>query len=408
MEDLLDALLFDSEPGSERRAELEDRLGENPDLADAWTHWCRVRARLREDLRDRLSDRRLLVLYVLAEEGHDEALTAEERAALDAAREDLARALDESPALEQIVERIRAERADFEEAWAAHADALETPSDAESAASEAASAGREAGRTDRAPRSPRSRESSAARRWTGRLAMAALVALIAVAALLLWPEASPTTTVTVADGATRVVTLDDGSTVRLAGPARLAYPTDRPDDAPRRVTLREGRAFFDVPRGGDGSSFVVETPTATATVLGTQFGVMTAADTTEVVLASGSVRVGPAGANGDGVVLTPGQKSWVARSEAPAAPTETDLTRALEWTGLFVFRSVPLASIADRLGRRYDVQIAVADALADEPITGTFEREQSVRQILDALAATLGAEVQRDGDRYRLRPSPSE
>lgn len=408
MEDLLDALLFDSTPGSERRAELEERLEENSDLATAWTHWCHVRACLREGLRDRLSDRRLLVLYVLAEEGHDEALTAEEREALDAAREDIERVFEESPALEHVVERIREERADFEEVWAAHADSLETAPDGEPAASEAAAPRREAERTDRAPRSPRSQGTSAVRRWTGRLAMAALVALIAVAALLFWPEASPTTTVTVADGATRTVTLDDGSTVRLAGPARLSYPTDRPADTPRRVTLRDGRAFFDVPRREDGSSFVVETPTATATVLGTQFGVRTAADTTEVVLASGSVRVAAAESDEEGVVLSPGQKSWVARSGAPAAPTATDLTQALEWTGLFVFRAVPLASIADRLERRYDVQVTLADALADEPITGTFEREQPVRQILDALAATLGAEVQRDGDQYRLVARQSE
>jgi ferric-dicitrate binding protein FerR (iron transport regulator) len=402
MEDLLDALLFDPDPAPERREKLEARLDDDPDLAAAWAQWRRVRTHLRERLDERLSDRRLLVLYVLTEAGHTEALTDEEHAALAAARDDIERALDHHPALEDVAERIREECADFEAAWAAHAEPLGAPADAQPASREPGEQATE--RVDRAPRSPRSRDASTRTRWTRRLALAVLVAGVAVLTLLFWPGGPSTTTVTVADGSTRTVPLADGSTVRLVGAARLSYPASWPEDGPRRVSLREGRAFFDVPRRPDGASFVVETPTATTTVLGTQFGVRVAADTTEVVLASGSVQVD--GATDEPVVLEPGQRSWVAASGAPAAPTPTDLTEALEWTGLFVFRAAPLSSIADRLGRHYDAQITVADALADEPITGTFEREQPVRQVLDALAATLGAEVRRDGEQYRLVPRP--
>jgi ferric-dicitrate binding protein FerR (iron transport regulator) len=190
------------------------------------------------------------------------------------------------------------------------------------------------------------------------------------------------------------------------GPATFTHPAEQ--EAPiRQVTLDRGRAFFDVqPRTR--TSFQVHTPTAVATVLGTQFGVTTAADTTEVVLASGSVRVDPADASGSrAVVLEPGQRSWVAKGDAPASPSPVDLTAALEWTGLFVFRSVPMDAVAQRLGQRYDVHITAAPALADEPITGTFEREQPVQQVLSALAATLGAEVQQqEKGHYRLVPTP--
>lgn len=409
MEDLLEALLFDPDPAPDRREELEKRLDDDPQLAAAWARWRRVRTHLRERLQARLSDRRLLVLYVLAEEGYTEALTKEEQHALDTARDDIERALDELPALEHVVERIREEQADFEAAWAAHAESLGTPADGGAidgtpAAREPATSEAATQRTDRAPRSPRSRASSTRTQWTRRLALAVLVVGVAVMALVFWPDGPAATTVTVEDESTRTVTLPGGSTVRLAGAARLSYPTSWPDDGPQRVSLREGRAFFDVPRRPDGPSFVVETPTTTATVLGTQFGVVAAADTTEIVLASGSVEVG--GADDEHVVLEPGQKSWVAQSEAPAPPTSTDLTDALDWTGLFVFRTVPLSSIADRLSRHYDVQITVADALADEPITGTFERQQPAREVLDALAATLGAEVQREANQYRLAPRP--
>jgi ferric-dicitrate binding protein FerR (iron transport regulator) len=47
----------------------------------------------------------------------------------------------------------------------------------------------------------------------------------------------------------------------------------------------------------------------------------------------------------------------------------------------------------------------VAESLADEPVTGTFERSQPVREVLDALSTTLGGEVQHRDTTYRLVPA---
>jgi ferric-dicitrate binding protein FerR (iron transport regulator) len=406
MEDLLDALLFGDDLSSEDRSSIQDRLDERPGLAKAWAHWRAARRRVRDRLQERLPDRRLLVLYVLEQEGHADALTAREREALDEARDDLSRAIDTLPALEDVVERIRDEMADFEAAWALHVEDDEVLA-AEDAIENETDRREPPERTDRAARPPRSRDDSSVRRWTRRLAVAAMVVALAVVATLFWPQGPSTTTVTVADGSVQVKTLEDGSTVRLVGPATLRYPTSEEESAARRVTLENGRAFFDVPRRDD-ASFVVETPTATATVLGTQFGVTTQTDTTEVVLATGSVRVeGGSGTGGESVVLEPGQHSRVAKGSGPTAPASVDLTGALEWTGLFVFRSVPLATIADRLSQQYDAEVVVAEALAEEPVTGTFEREQPVEEVLGALAATLGADVKTIGDnQYQIVPTP--
>lgn len=401
MADSLDVLLFGRDLSSEDRSAIQERLDENPDLAAAWAHWCAVRRRIRNRLQERISDRRLLVLYVLEQEGAAETLTPREQAMLDECRDDIARAIDAIPALEQVVERIREEQADFAEVWATHLDEDDEVLPNEEARDTAASP---SDRIDRAPRPPASQETAPARRWARRLTAAALVVGLAVVGVLLWPQGRSTTTVTVAEGDVQVNELGGGSTVRLVGPATATYPTPDTERPVRRVTLEAGRAYFDVQPRSD-ASFVVETPTATATVLGTQFGVTTTADTTEVVLASGSVRVDDTEEEGDdGVVLEPGQRSWVT-TDGPLAPESVDLTGALDWTGLFIFRSVPLDAIADRLARRYDAQIAVAPALAGEPVTGTFEREQPVEEILGALAATLGAEVQaQDDGQYRIVP----
>lgn len=401
MEDLLDALLFDDDLSTEKRSALRERFEDDPALADAWAHWRRVQAHVRERLQEHLSDRRLLVLYVLDQDGHEDVLTAAEREVLEEARTDIARALDQIPALERVVERIREEKEAFEEHWEGQAPFAEEMSASPAGEKQSASQVRE--RSDRAPRAPRSREGTSLRQWSRRLVAAVLVVGVAVGILTLWPSGPDTTRVTVADGERRTVEVGEESTVRLVGEATLRYPTEGSDDVPRRVILQEGRAFFDVQPHPDGASFVVETPTATATVLGTQFGVTAGSDTTEVVLASGSVEVGTAGEESDDrVVLEPGQKSWVVGASAPSAPTPADLTDALDWTGLFVFRSVPISTIADRLSRRYDVSVTVDEDLRDEPVTGTFEREQPVGQVLDALAATLGAKVQQQEDAYRL------
>lgn len=404
MENLFDTLLFGDDLSPEDRSSIQGQFEEDPDLASAWAHWRAARRRVREQLKEHLPDRRLLVLYVLDQEGAGEALTASEREALAEAREEISRAIEAIPALERVVERIREERADFEEMWSTHIEDDVLPGDVDT--SEVGSP-RDAQRTrsDRSARPPQSREGSSVGRWSRRLAVAFTVVALAAVAFLLWPQTPSTTTVTVADGAVQVETLPDGSTVRLVGPTTLSYPTEAAD--PRRATLENGRAFFDVQPRAD-ASFVVETPTAQTTVLGTQFGVTTQADTTNVVLATGSVQVeSPDAADDKSIVLKPGQRSWVAEGTAPAAPRPVNLTDALDWTGLFVFRSTPLAAIADRLQRRYDARIDVAPSLTNQTVTGTFDREQPVEEVLETLAATLGAKVRQEADKqFRLVPAP--
>ena len=404
MEDFLDTLLFGRDLSPEDRSAIREQFDEDVDLATAWAHWCAVRRRLRDRLEKRVSDRRLLVLYVLEQEGAEGALTAREQEALEECRDDIARAIDAIPALEQVVQRIREEQEEFEQMWATHVDGNGVNSAVEEV--DASNQRPLRDRSDRNPRPPASQEKDQTRRWARRLAVATVIVVLAVVGVLLWPQGTATTTVTVADGAVQVKTLGDGSTMRLVGPATATYPSSDAQKSVRRVTLTEGQAYFDVQPRNE-ASFVVETPTATATVLGTQFGVSARLDTTEVVLASGSVRVDDVDDTADdGIVLKPGQRSWVAKGRAPASPEAVDLTGALEWTGLFIFRSTPLDTIADQLRQQYEVQITVAEPLMDEPVTGTFEREQPVNEVLGALAATLGAEVQTEGDgRYRLVPA---
>jgi ferric-dicitrate binding protein FerR (iron transport regulator) len=395
MDDTYEALLFPEDCSPEQRAVLNERLRSDPELAEGWARWRQVRSALRQRLQERISDRRLLVLHALDQEGRDDALTTEEKAVLDAARDDIAAAIDAIPALDQIVERIQNERTDFEAVWDQHREFGPA----------AAASEERPRRTERPPQRPASPRTKTDRRWTWRLTVAALLLGAAALAVFYGPEDAARTTVTADANERQVIEFEDGSTVRLVGAATLSYNPKMTGAGPRRVTLVRGQAYFNV-RSRDDAAFVVSTPAARTEASGTQFGVTTRDDTTEVVLVEGTVRV-EAENQGEGasVVLEPGQRSFVQDGRPPSPPASTDLTSALDWTGLFVFRSTPTRALAQRLSNHHDVSIRVAPALTDEPVTGTFDREQSVSEVLQTVARTLGAEVETEDGSYRLVPA---
>lgn len=399
MQHPFDALLFSEDSTSEQRAALREALDNDSDLAAAFARWQQARAAVRERLSADLPDHHLLVLYALDRSGYQEALTDDEAQRLDAAAADLEDALRAHPGLVDVVDDIEDACADFDAVWAAHA-----PS---SSAAEDRPARRRGQRMERMRPSTDRRAAPPSRsvsRWAWRIGTAvAVVVFVAVAVLLLQRDRS-LVTLDVAEGETQIVTLADGSTVRLLETSRLTYAD--PDEATpfnRRVQL-DGRAFFEVVPGQQG--FTVETPSGVTTVLGTSFGIQADAAAMDVVLASGRVAVAPKNAPDQTVVLEPGQRSRVAANARPTTPEAVELTEALSWTGLFVFRATPLHEAAAKLQAHYGVPVQVDAALADERVTGTFEQEQPLAQVLSVLATTVDADVRGDtASGYVLAPA---
>ena len=406
MEDALQSLLFFDELSPKRREELRRQIEDDPDLADALSHWKEVHRQVRRRFRETLPDRRLLVLYALDQSGRGDLLDATEREALDAARPDLEAAIERHPSLQDVIATIQDELTDFEATWEEHGI---TVASEDAPAADVGTIDETVGATDdaqpraRQDRSPRTPERSTSR-LARRVAAGALLVFAGMMAWFLWPGTTPTNTVTVADGTIQRINLVDGSTVRLVGAAEMVYTKSTGEAFNRRVTLNYGRAFFNIQEQKRPKPFIVETPTATATALGTQFGVAASADSTDVILASGKVEVDAREEAGEGsVVLEPGQHSRVVRGAAPSAPQSVDVAAALEWSGLFVFRDTAVESIAERLRTFYGLSISVDESLQGEPVTGTFDQNQDPERILDAIASTLGARVEgSEEDGYRL------
>jgi ferric-dicitrate binding protein FerR (iron transport regulator) len=394
MEDRRDDIIFFEELSPERRDAVRDAIRTDHELARTFAQWRQIRGALREQLHAHVPDRRLLVLYALDDAGQGDALSPDEHAELDAALDDIEQALDMHPGLADAVQRIQDDREAFESAWTAHAAAQKK--------AERPVAERRPG--DRAARPPRARRSgSTTRRWAWRVGAIAAVAVIAIVGVLMFSEGPSQTVVATGPGEVQQVDLADGSTVRLMANSRLAYsPARVADDFSRQVTLGAGRAFFEV--AASSQPFVVETPTARTTVLGTSFGVEARAGETRVVVADGRVEVASRTASDAPVALAPGQSSQVPQDAAPTAPEAVDVADALGWTQLFLFRDTPMDRIADRLAQHYQMPVAVDPALRDQAVTGTFEHAQPLPDVLNALAATLNARVVSADDGYRLQP----
>ena len=196
------------------------------------------------------------------------------------------------------------------------------------------------------------------------------------------------------DGKVNLVSLPDGSKVRLSAGSSITLAGT--DTFERQLTL-DGSAFFDVVPSD--IRFEIETTNASVVVYGTSFGVTAAthSDITEVTLVSGSVSLSSANED-DAVLLNPGEFSRVVGDSSPTEPQIVDLESALSWSDLFVFRDTPLSQVAERLSERFELPIAVDEELLNRTVTGTFAPENGLRFILDAVAAALNVRVETSDD----------
>lgn len=220
--------------------------------------------------------------------------------------------------------------------------------------------------------------SSRARRGRWKLPVFAGTTLAAAAAvaLTLW-IARPRTQFE--DLATAVAqhqsfTLADGSQVELNAHTRLRVAFTRGE---RHVQLSDGEAFFSVTKDKS-RPFIVDTPSGSVRVTGTQFDVRSdGAPHFEVTVAEGSVQVRPggsAGGNASPVLLGAGEKLSAVDGTVKVSPlAAVALNDALAWRqGQVVFDRVPLRDALARFARYHGREILASDSAAGLTIGGRF------------------------------------
>ncbi|WP_158281196.1 FecR family protein [Dyadobacter jejuensis] len=177
------------------------------------------------------------------------------------------------------------------------------------------------------------------------------------------------------------VVLPDGSTVWLNAGSTIRY-ADRFVGEVREVYLT-GEAFFEVQRDED-KPFLVYTEGVTTRVLGTSFNIQAypEAEAIEVTVSSGKVSV----VDSTGVLgeLSKNQQIAYHKHTGISMRQVVDATAANVWKeGKLVFDDQSLLAVAQRLERRYGVQITFAQASIKAcPVTAQFDEQESLEKIL--------------------------
>lgn len=233
---------------------------------------------------------------------------------------------------------------------------------------------------EQAAPTPASTPAPARRRWlwAGAMAAAGLAALL----LVDWDAQTYATD----PGETRRVALADGSALTIDSASRLKVDLDKGE---RTVTLREGRALFQVAHDA-ARPFRVAVGGVTITDIGTTFQVSRGEAGVDVLVSAGEVEVvSPAGR----LRLVAGQRALfsargvpVAGALAPAA-----MERALAWTsGRIELDGETLAEAVAAMNRHNRRAIRLADpALGAEKLYGAF-RLDDPEGFARAAALSLG------------------
>lgn len=393
MNDVLEAIIFFDDLSVEKQNALFAEIEKDPKLTRSFKRWRGLQQKVRTSLGTHLPDRNLLVLQALAQEDKS-VLTADEQIALSSAKQDLDNALRIHPGLADVIQDIQHARADFLSVWDDLANASDVSTPATTGAKTIAAA------PDREAVKPARRHPALSR----IASVFTIFALVAAASILLW-RSQNLEIVKTSPGEFKVVELTDGSTVRLFGKSKISYTKHQDDFSKHREVELKGRAFFDV--APQTAPFVVQTSTALTEATGTRFSIEADRSLTRVILTAGQVEVSSRNRRGENILLAPGQMTRVPRRSAPSNPESiVDLTDMLSWTGLLVFHDTPLDEVAAHLSAYYNVTVDIDPQLLDEQWVATYDPDTlSVDEILDNLAATLGAQVESSGaNTFLLKP----
>lgn len=227
-------------------------------------------------------------------------------------------------------------------------------------------------------------------RWAAPVAaigIAACLLLVTVPSFLVRLEADHLT----ATAQSRLVTLEDGTTVYLAADSAIKteFSASR-----RQVRLLAGEAFFDVVRN-PGRPFIVDASGVKVEVTGTAFDVRLSSSATQVELARGAVGVSfDAAQRASPAALVLGQMLVVDRKSGAMIKSDIAPEDIGAWReGRLFVNDATIGAVVEQIQRYHAAWIAVPDiTLAQQTVTGLYDLRDPDRA-LRALVQPHGGKV---------------
>lgn len=229
--------------------------------------------------------------------------------------------------------------------------------------------------------------------WGG---LAAACAALAATPLLIDRTSAQTLDINVPRGERRKIALEDGSSLWVAGPAKLHATMSA---AKRHVRLIEGEAAFDV-RHDARRPFLVEVDHRRVTVLGTEFNIRREARRMTLSVRRGLVEVAAQGDRSGGVTqVAAGGRLVHEAGAARAVVTRAEVDLAFTWReGRLVYRDGRLGAVVEDLNRYLPLSVRLEDpALAQLPFSGVVQLDDPAVVIERVSQLTgLKARIQND------------
>jgi transmembrane sensor len=229
------------------------------------------------------------------------------------------------------------------------------------------------------------------------LRIAAAVVFIGIGSLLLgrlWLGRQ--VSVQTASNEVKEVTLPDGSVAWLNHDSKLEYARNFKGDI-RSVQL-SGEAFFEVVKNPE-KPFVITTPHAVTTVLGTSFNLADHNNAAEATLTVATGKVSFVSAAGHNeVVVTANESARIDAATGAASKDDMADLNSMGWkTRKLSFRDTPLPDVFKSLERYYNINIKTDNqGISKCHFTGEFT-DPSFRFIMDAICKSLQLSYEQKG-----------
>ena len=189
----------------------------------------------------------------------------------------------------------------------------------------------------------------------------------------------------------KILTLGDGSVVRLNSESRLAIINNQYNVAKREVWLEDGEAFFEVTKN-PGKPFVVHSPRLTTTVVGTSFNIRSDSiqQLAEVTVVTGKVNVAvPSLPHGETTDLIPGEQVRLSMDKQHLKKQKVEIGLYTGWKdGILIFKNMPFREVKQRLERWFGVTIKIRNqTVYRSRVTASFDHK-SLHYVLSSLGTT--------------------
>ncbi|SMG09061.1 FecR family protein [Sphingobacterium psychroaquaticum] len=193
--------------------------------------------------------------------------------------------------------------------------------------------------------------------------------------------------------------LPDGSMVSLNKDTELHYHKSW-FGKKRAVSLVEGEAFFEVKKD-KAHPFVIEAGQHRITVVGTSFHVRRTPGETEVIVATGKVRVN----YGDQeVFLLPEQRIVIADTSKQTVKVDSVKDNLYRYYvhQVFEFDNTPLSRVFEALGKAYEKEFVLENPAHRKLLYSAKFEQQGLSEMIDVILKTFDLKMKKRGNKYYI------